>query len=398
MRSRSGAPVTGRQVVRAARLFDGSSAQLIQQPMLVIDDGRITGVEPGPVEAASDAEVLDLGDVTLLPGLIDAHVHLGFDASSDPVAQMLVDSDATLLLRMRQAAQRALAAGITTVRDLGDRDYLGISLRDWYRSGAEVGPDILAAGPPITVTGGHCHFMGGEADGELEVRRGVRTHVKAGVDVIKIMATGGHMTRGTNPALPQYTVPELRAAVDEAHRLGRLLTAHAHGPTGIANAVEAGVDCIEHCSFRVGSGRQPDPRVIARLAEQRIAVSPTVGTAPTDRPGISTLAESFLPILEDMHRAGVRLIGGTDAGISPSKPHDVLPYGVAFLSRAGLTNAEALAAATSVVAEACGVADRKGSLSPGKDADVLAVKGDPLADINALRNVVAVFKAGQRVV
>jgi imidazolonepropionase-like amidohydrolase len=392
----------GRQFIRAARLFDGASAQAIEQPMLVVDDGRITGVEAGPIESpsASEAQVVELGDVTLLPGLIDAHVHLGFDASSDPVAQMLLDSDATLLLRMRQAAQRALAAGITTVRDLGDRDYLGISLRDWFRSGAEVGPDIIGAGPPVTVTGGHCHFMGGEADGELEVRRGVRMHVKAGVDVIKIMATGGHMTHGTNPTLPQYTVPELRAAVDEAHRLGRLLTAHAHGPTGIANAVEAGVDCIEHCSFRVGSGRQPDPRLIARIAEQRIAVSPTVGSLPnvSGRRGASTLAESFLPILEDMHRAGVRLIGGTDAGISPSKPHDVLPYGVAFLSRAGLTNAEALAAATSVVADACGVADRKGTLAAGKDADVLAVNGDPLRDIGALRNVAAVFKAGQRVV
>ncbi len=388
---------SGVQVVRAARMFDGVSSQLVQQPMVVIDAGRITGVEPGPIESPSDAEVVDLGDVTLLPGMIDAHVHLGFDASSDPVAQMLVDSDATLLLRMRQAAQRALAAGITTVRDLGDRNYLGIALRNWFREGSEIGPDILAAGPPITVTGGHCHFMGGEADGELEVRRGVRTHVKAGVDVIKIMATGGHMTRGTNPSLPQYSVAELRAAVEEAHRLNRLLTAHAHGPLGIANAVEAGVDCIEHCSFRVGAGRRPDPRLIERIAEQRIAVSPTVGSAPTTRPGVSTLAESFLPILEDMHRAGVRLITGTDAGISPSKPHNVLPYGVAFLARAGLTNAEALAAATSVVAEACGVADRKGTVSPGKDADLVAVEGDPVRDASALLHVAAVFKAGRRV-
>jgi imidazolonepropionase-like amidohydrolase len=385
------------QIVRAARLFDGVSSQLIHQPMVVVDAGRITGVESGPIESPSDTEIVDLGDVTLLPGMIDAHVHLGFDAGPHPVAQMLADSDATLLLRMRLAARQALAAGITTLRDLGDRHYLGIALRDWFRTGAELGPDIIAAGPPITVTGGHCHFMGGEADGELEVRRGVRARVKAGVDVIKIMATGGHMTHGTNPALPQYTVTELQAAVDEAHRLGRMLTAHAHGPAGIANAVAAGVDCIEHCSFRVGNGRQPDPRLIERMAERRIAVSPTVGTAPTNRPGISTLAESFLPILEDMHRAGVRLIGGTDAGVSPGKPHNVLPYGVAFLGRAGLTNVEALAAATSVGAEACGVADRKGSVKPGKDADLLAVSGDPTRDLAALLEVAAVFRAGQRV-
>ena len=386
------------QIVRAARLFDGVSSQLIESPLVAIDNGKISAVEPGPIESPSDAEVVDLGDVTLLPGMLDAHVHLGFDASSRPVAQMLVDSDATLLLRMRLAARQALFAGITTVRDLGDRAYLGVTLRDWFRQGAELGPEILAAGPPITVTGGHCHFMGGEADGELEVRRGVRARVKAGVDVIKIMATGGHMTPGTNPSLPQYTVAELRAAVEEAHRLGRMVTAHAHGPAGIANAVEAGVDCIEHCSFRVNGGRQPDQRLIERIAERGIAVSPTVGAAPSSRPGISTLMESFVPILESMHRAGVRLIGGTDAGISPSKPHNVLPYGVAFLARAGLTHTEALAAATSIGAAACGVGDRKGAITPGKDADFFAVQGDPTRDLGALLNVTAVYRAGQRVV
>jgi imidazolonepropionase-like amidohydrolase len=384
-------------VLRAARLFDGVSSQVMARPMVVIEDGRIAGVEPGPIESPSDAEVVDLGDITLLPGLIDAHVHLGFDASSSPVAHMRSDSDATLLLRMRLAAQRALASGITTVRDLGDRNFLGITLRDWFRGGAEPGPEILAAGPPITVTGGHCYFMGGEADGELEVRRGVRARVKAGVDVIKIMATGGHMTPGTNPSLPQYTVAEMRAAVDEAHRLGRLVTAHAHGPAGIGNAIDAGVDCIEHCSFRVDGGRQPDPRLIERIAEQRIAVSPTVGTAPTDRPGISTIAESFLPILADMHRAGVRLIGSSDAGVSPGKPHNVLPYSIALLGRAGLTNVEALAAATSIGAEACGIAQRKGSVKPGKDADLVAVAGDPTRDLGALLNVMAVFRGGRRV-
>jgi len=386
------------QIVRAARLFDGVSSQLIESPLLAVDDGKISAVQPGPIEPPSDADVVDLGDVTLLPGMIDAHVHLGFDASSSPVAQMRADSDATLLLRMRLAARQALIAGITTVRDLGDRAYLGVTLRDWFRAGAESGPEILAAGPPITVTGGHCHFMGGEADGELEVRRGVRARVKAGVDVIKIMATGGHMTPGTNPSLPQYTVAELRAAVEEAHRLGRLVTAHAHGPAGIANAVEAGVDCIEHCSFRVSSGRQPDQRLIERIAERGIAVSPTVGAAPNSRPGMSTLMESFLPILESLHRAGVRLIGSTDAGVSPSKPHDVLPYGVAFLARAGLTHAEALAAAMSVGAEACGVGDRKGAIKAGKDADFFAVQGDPTRDLGALLNVTAVYRAGRRVV
>jgi imidazolonepropionase-like amidohydrolase len=388
-------------VLRAARLFDSAQRQFVQQPLVVVEDGRIAGVESGSFEPPGSAQVLDFGDATLLPGLIDAHVHLGFDASREPVAHMQADSDATLLLRMRLAAQRALAAGMTTVRDLGDRNYLGTTLRDWYRSGAEPGPEIVAAGPPITVTGGHCHFMGGEADGELEVRRAVRAHVKAGVDVIKIMATGGHMTPGTNPSLPQFTVAELRAATDEAHRLGRAITAHAHGPTGIAAAVEAGVDCIEHCSFLVGRTRQPDPRLVERIAERGIAVSPTVGILPSDGvaplAGPGALVESFLPIPARMHQLGVRLVGSTDAGISPAKPHDVLPYAIAFLARAGLSSAEALAAATSVAAEVCGLADRTGALEVGKDADVLVVGGDPGRNLDDLRDVRAVYRAGQRV-
>jgi imidazolonepropionase-like amidohydrolase len=360
---------------------------------VLLEDGRISAVEHGAVQPPNDAEVVDLGDATLLPGLIDAHVHLGFDASREAVRQMRADSDATLLLRMRLAAQRALAAGITTVRDLGDRNFLGVALRDWFRQGSEIGPEIIAAGPPVTVTGGHCWFMGGEADGELEIRRGVRERVKNGVDVIKVMATGGHMTPGSNPSLPQYTVGELRAAVEEAHRLGRLVTAHAHGPTGIGRAVEAGVDCIEHCSFRVDGGRQPDSRMMEAIAQKGTAVSPTVGTVGT----APALAESFLPILSEMHRLGVRIIGGTDAGISPAKPHDVLPHGIAFLTRAGLTNAEALTAATSLCAAACGLGDRKGALEAGKDADLLAIDGDPLRDITALLNVKAVFRAGHPV-
>jgi imidazolonepropionase-like amidohydrolase len=381
-------------VLRAAHLFDGTT--FAQAPLVFIDNARIASVCTDTTAVPSDADVMDLGDVTLIPGMIDAHVHLGFDASHEPVAHMRAASDTALLLRMRLAAVTALKAGITTVRDLGDRSYLALTLRDWFNAGNEAGPEIVAAGPPITVTGGHCHFMGGEADGELEVRRAVRERVKSGANVIKIMATGGHMTPGTNPQLPQYSVAELRAAVDEAHRLGRLLTAHAHGPLGIAVAVEAGVDGIEHCSFRVPGGRQPDPHLVEQIAEQRIAVCPTVGALPSDSANI--LAESFLPILDHMHSSGVRLVGGTDAGISLGKPHNVLPYGVAFLARAGLSNAQALASATCVAAEACGVSDRKGTIAQGKDADIVAVGGDPARDLSALLDVRAVFRNGVRVV
>jgi imidazolonepropionase-like amidohydrolase len=223
-------------------------------------------------------------------------------------------------------------------------------------------------------------------------------HVKHGVDVIKIMATGGHLTPGTNPQQPQYTPVELQAAVDEAHRLGRQLIAHAHGPAGIAVAVQAGVDGLEHCSFRVPGGREPHPELVEMIAARQIAVDPTVGATPVEaaRPEAVRLAESFAPILEHMHRAGVRLVAGTDAGVSPSKPHDVLPHAIKVLASIGMSNAEALAAATSVAAEACGLGDRKGAAQAGKDADLLAVGGDPMRDLAALLDVRAVFRAGRR--
>jgi imidazolonepropionase-like amidohydrolase len=390
--------------LRAARLFDGANPNLIERPFVLIEDGRIAGVDSGQIEPPEGVEAVDLGDVTLLPGLIDVHVHLGFDAGLTPVAQMMADDNATLVLRMRLAARRALTAGITTVRDLGDRDHLGVTLRDWFRGGSELGPDILAAGPPITVTGGHCHFMGGEADGELEVRRAVRSRVKKGVDVIKIMATGGEMTPGSNPLLPQYSVAELTAAVQESHRLGRGVTAHAHGAEGIAAAVEAGVDGIEHCLFRVADGIHADQRLIDRIAERQIAVCPTLGIRPGSvsaemlaRSPMGRVLEAFAAVLDRMHHAGVRLVAGTDAGIFPGKPHDVLPYCIRALADAGLSNAEALSAATSVAANACSVADRKGVLTVGRDADIVAVGGNPLADLAALHDVQAVFRAGVRV-
>jgi imidazolonepropionase-like amidohydrolase len=384
--------------LRAARLWNGISDRVIDQPLVLIEGGVISAVESGSIAPPPGVEVIDLGDATLLPGLIDVHVHLGFDAGSDPVAQMNADHDLTLLLRMAQHARQALRAGVTTVRDLGDRNYLGIALRDWYRSGSEPGPEILAAGPPITVTGGHCYFMNGEVDGELGVRRGVREHVKRGADVIKVMATGGHMTPGTNPLAAQFTVTELRAAVEEAHRLDKRLTAHAHATVGIELAVEAGVDGIEHCSFQVGDGLHAEQSLIERIAAQQIAAAPTIGRPPwsPSPPQFEARREARFRIIERMHRAGVKLVTGTDAGIA-GVPHDSATWSVRAFAQAGLSNVEALRTATSVAADACGVADRKGALAPGKDADMLAVAGNPLTDLDALDAVLAVFRAGRRV-
>jgi len=386
------------RAIRADRLFDGQTHGIKQHVMMLVDEGRIIAIEQGAVDPPAHAEIINLGDVTLIPGMFDVHVHLGFDAGPDPVARMLADDDLTLLLRMATHAQRALRAGVTTVRDLGDRNFLALTLREWYRSGGELGPEILAAGPPLTVTGGHCHFMNGEVDGELGIRQGVRERVKRGVDVIKVMATGGHMTPGTNPLAPQFTLTELRAAVEEAHRLNKRLTAHAHATVGIALAVEAGVDGIEHCSFQVEDGVYADQALIERIAAAGIAVSPTVGRPPSSpmTGDFAARREARMAVYRRMHAAGCRFVTGTDAGIA-GVPHDSAPWGIQAFTEAGLSNFEALRAGTAVAAEACGIEAHKGTLVAGKDADIVAVAGNPLEEIGAIHEVRAVFRAGVRV-
>lgn len=391
--------VIGMFAIRAARMFDGVSSALVEQPLVLIDGGQIVAVRSGGTPPA-DAEVIDLGGATLLPGMIDAHTHLAFDASADPVGRLATVNDDELLDGMRAAARSALAAGITTVRDLGDRAYLGVRLRDELAGDPTAGPQVLAAGPPITTTRGHCWFFGGEADGVDGVRAAVRDHVERGVDVIKVMATGGELTPGTHPHLSQYGLDELRAAVEEAHRHGLPITAHAHAGAGIANAVAAGVDMIEHCSFVEADGVRADQEIIDAIARSGVVVGATVGVLPgfTPPPRIAAIVKDFAKLFRQVRESGATIVCSSDAGIGPPKPHDVLPYSVATMIEMDVASAdEALRMVTSVAADACRVGDRKGRIAPGFDADLLAVDGDPLTDVGALRQVTAVFRAGQQV-
>ena len=382
----------------ARRLFDGRTPEVFSNWVVEIDDGRILDV--GPLRASlPESDLVDLGDVTLLPGLIDVHQHLAFDASDEPVTHLEADDDAMLLLRMRQAAQRALAAGITTIRDLGDRSYLSLTLRDRFRNGQEIGPRIVASGPPLTVTGGHCWFLGGEADGVDGIRQAVRDRVARGGDVIKIMATGGNMTPTLGPHESQYTRTELTAAVDEAHAHGLKLAAHAHGPQGIADAMAAGADSIEHCTFFTADGVDADPNILDQLAHSGAAISMTGAVLPSVEAPYPAMRQRLAAILANhatLFGAGARIVCSSDGGVGPNKPHDVLPYGVSsFLPAIGMTNPQALTATTAVAAEVCGIADTTGTLEAGKDADILAVAGNPLQDITAIHNVIAVYARGK---
>lgn len=384
--------------LRPASLFDGISARLLAEPTVLVEDGRITAVDVGGIDLSDRTTVVDLPGCTLLPGLIDTHVHLSFDASCDPTAALQARDDSAALAAMADAARQQLRAGVTTVRDLGDRDYLALRLRD-SSAGSHL-PTIVAAGPPLTTPGGHCHFLGGVTPpGLADVRAAVAEHAERGVDVVKVMASGGFLTPSSAPEAPQYGAEELRAIVDESHRHGLPVTAHAHSQSAIVAALDAGVDGIEHCSFLTPNGVDAPDELIDRIASRRTVVGATVGFLPGSSPPpfIAAILPAILAVHARLHEAGAPIVAGTDAGIAPIKPHGVLAHAAGHLVDLGFTAHEALRAVTVDAARVCGLGDRKGRIAPGYDADLLAVDGNPLTDPTALTRVAAVYRDGQPV-
>jgi imidazolonepropionase-like amidohydrolase len=323
-------------------------------------------------------------------------VHLVFSASAYALGDVLVEDDQQLLLRGVAAARHALRAGITTVRDLGGRGGVTFRLRDAIDKGLIAGPRVLAAGSPITITGGHCHFLGLEADGEAGVRVAARSQLKAGANCLKIMSTGGHMTPGTNRNRAQYSVAEIAAAVDEAARAHVTVAAHGLGTDGIRNAVQAGVNTIEHCQW-LGTDNSVsfDEAAATAMAERGIAFVPTLGP---HQPRPTELREQILGAMRQARAMGVPIAAGTDAGVS-NRAFDSLPLELETLvSDLGLSPLEAIHAATGEAARAIGVADKVGTLQAGRAADMLVVDGDPSVRIGDLQSVRMVIKGGCTVV
>ncbi|MGW3176713.1 amidohydrolase family protein [Streptomyces sp. NPDC001153] len=381
-------------------LLGPSSAHVRDGAVLIAGDGIVAAGAREEVLACAepDCRTLDFPDSTVLPGLIDCHVHLAFDAGPDPVTTVRESDDATLLLGMAGRARQLLDAGITTARDLGDRGGLVVRLRNAIGEGAVAGPRILAATAPLTARNGHCWFLGGEVEGETEIREQVRRNAEEGADVIKVMATGGGLTRG-GPAIwePQFTAEELAAAVEEAHRLGLPVAAHAHGVDGIAAAVAAGVDSIEHCSWMTEDGSS-DLRedLLAEIIAKGIPVCPANHPnwrAFADRVGAEKAAELFAP-MRRMAERGVNLVAGTDAGV-PRAVFGGLVSSLEFFEYLGVPRNGIIDMATAQAASALGLDGQTGRLAEGYRADILVVDGDPLAGLDALRAVRLVLAGGR---
>ncbi len=405
-----------RLALRAAVVFDGTGAPPRRNTLVLVEGGRVHAVEPARAVGTLDDgwRVLDFSNHTLLPGLIDSHTHLMLVGDGRPIETIIDETDELLVLRSARNAATTLAGGITTVRDLGSRNQVAFSLRAVVEQGLLPSPRLLLSGRPITMTGGHCHFFGGECDGPDGVRATARQRLKEGADVLKIMATGG-LTRGTGHHVPGLTTEEIVVAVEEARRVGRPTTAHASSMAGMRAALAAGIDCIEHAAFLDAAGVLTyDERLADEVARAGVYVSPTLqeayrGLAPLEcapdilgsaqQAEIEALRARKLGNIENAARlraAGVRLIVGSDAG-SRVTPHGDLAFGVELMARTGMSVAEAIAAGTGVAAQAAGLGSLVGTLGPGKLADLLVVDGDVSEDIRALARVRAVFQAGELV-
>jgi imidazolonepropionase-like amidohydrolase len=396
--------------IRAARIFDARAAHAFSPGVVLVRGDRIEAAGPAVLVPAG-AEVIDLGDATLLPGLIDAHTHVTFEMTEDwkqdeldqlkkPIPQLALEASAY--------ARRTLLAGFTTVRDLGSAEQLDVGLRNAIRKGVVPGPRILAAVNAVGATGGHCDVTGyrpgalgkdpadGVADGPDHVRAAVRRQVKLGADVVKVCATGGVLSEGDAVDAVQLTQDELDAAADEAHALGKRIAAHAHGALGALRAARAGFDSVEHGTFL-------DDAAFEAMKAKGTVLVPTLAT----REATALLEKGGAPpaVLEKARRAdaaheasfrralakGVTIGFGTDAAVVR---HGTNARELRYMVQWGMRPAEALRAATLVNARLLGLEGELGVLEKGKRADVVAVPGDPTADVTAVERVRFVMRDG----
>ena len=394
-----------RILIRAGHVLNVRTGEEPADRTIVVAGDRIAsiGATASTPAQPGDREI-DLRSMTVLPGLIDVHTHLTFGNDFDPYTRLSTDAVREALNGVR-FAKITLEAGFTSVRNVGASGYSDVALRDYIDAGYIPGPHMQASGPPLGITGGHCdnNFLPAEyhantegvADGIAAVQQRVRQNIKYGVDLIKVCATGGVLSKGDDPRASQYSLDELKALVADAHRLGRKVAAHAHGAEGILFATEAGVDSIEH-------GTYIDEDDIAAMKKHGTWLVPTLYLIDwmRENPRLPAMFQKKMTdvsavVLQNQRKAiaaGVKVALGTDAAVYPHglNAHEVEVY----VTRLGMTPLAALQTGTINAAELMGWSDRTGALEQGKWADVIAVEGDPLGDVRVLQRVRFVMKAG----
>lgn len=387
-------PVT---VIKAGRVIDGTGRDPLLDQAIVVRDGRIQSITPWK-DNQVEKKIIDLGNATLLPGFIDVHVHLMLDAARGPVFDSEIDTEKALLIRTIGNAQAMLRAGVTTVCDAGAVNEIIFPVRDGINTGVIVGPRILASGAVITTEGGHGDQFGRLTSGVEDARQAVNEQVAAGADLIKIMATGGG---GEDPGESLFTLTELGAMKKEADRLGVRVAAHCHGTEGIRFCVAAGIHRIEHCTFINLEGSLFDAGITADIVRKGIFVCPTnvVDYRQMEQQGGSE--EGLAPRSQlnvtwrKIGQSGAKIVAGSDAGVTLIHHDDYALIWELMVTELEMSPMEAIVSGTSTAALALGMEDELGTLAVGKSADIVAVRGNPLADISAVRQVNMVMHGGQ---
>lgn len=392
-------------LIKGSKLLDGKGAALNNAAVLV-EGGRIKAVgsqvdlppEPG-------VEVIDGGGKTIMPGLVDAHVHLVNTGETFSARDARTATDDEMMILAVKNAQLAIKSGLTTVRDLGGKGFLTVSVRDAIDRGVIPGPRVVSCGAALTITGGQSYYKAMVADTADEMKKAARHLIHGGADCVKIFGSGGNATPGSNPLAPQYSLEEFRAATDEAHRLGKHVAAHVHPTTAIRLALEAGVDCLEHCTWLRPGGLGIDEPLMEEIVNRGTYIS--LGLPSTwyrvpldeiqdtmDKDGREELLGPRYESIRRMFDSGARVVSSSDAGSTATRI-DELGLLLEFLvNQLEIPAQTVITSATALAAEAIGLGRETGSLEPGKKADILLVDGDPTTDITALQRVDTVMKDG----
>jgi len=400
-----------RKILTGAKIINCVNPQPLEGHDIVIEGDHIQSIQKKPDQNLGNGEIINLSGKTILPGLINMHVHLIADDKKKLMSDVISKSDEQLLLQAVKNSFLSLKSGVTTLRDCGSRNNLVNWLRDAIYQGTLAGPRIVSSGMLMTITGGHGYYIGLEADGVDGVIKAVRSLIKNGSDFIKIMVTGGGNTPTTDKRIPSYTDSELYAAVEEAHRFGKKVAVHAHGTMGIKQSLEAGVDTIEHCSFIADDGsRKADWDILKEIKKKNISIVPTVSSGIRLAFQGPFTVESFdksvkknldyfhkrWDLFKDQYQSGVIVLAGNDAG-TMGTPHDDFMVHLEMMAALGMENREVIDSATCKAAKALGLESEIGTIEEGKKADLLVVEGNPLQDIHSLRNPYLVMVGGKKV-